>query len=81
MKNYGDRGGCYNSKIYIFTGLPEKTSPGWFILHCVFLLSCVSLVKPKRGDRPFIFTGMRPLKTLFLSMVIMFYIFASFKEI
>ena len=29
---------------------------------------------------PYIFTGMKPFKTLFLSMVIMFYIFASFKH-
>ena len=29
---------------------------------------------------PYIFTGMRPFETLFLSMVIMFYIFASFKH-
>ena len=28
---------------------------------------------------PYIFTGMKPFKTLFLPMVIMFYIFASFK--
>ena len=28
---------------------------------------------------PYIFTGMKPFKTLFLSMVIMFYVFASFK--
>ena len=27
----------------------------------------------------YIFTGMKPFKTLFLPMVIMFYIFASFK--
>ena len=27
----------------------------------------------------YIFTGMRPFKTLFLPMVVMFYIFASFK--
>ena len=70
------------SKIYIFTGLPEKTSPGWFTFHCVFLLSFVSLIKPKRGYRPDIFTGMKPLKTLFfLSMVTVFYTFASFKQI
>ena len=29
---------------------------------------------------PYIFTGMKPFKTLFLSIVIMFYIFASFKH-
>ena len=29
---------------------------------------------------PYIFTGMKPFKTLFLSMVIMFYTFASFKH-
>ena len=29
---------------------------------------------------PYIFTGMRPFETLLLSMVIMFYIFASFKH-
>ena len=70
------------SKIYILTGLPEKMSPGWFIFRCLFLLSFVSLIKPKRGDRPYIFTGVKPLKTLlFLSMVTMFYIFASFKQI
>ena len=68
------------SKIYISTGLPEKTSPGWFIFHCVFLLSFVSLIKAKRGNMPYIFTGMKPFKTLFLSMVIMFYTFASFKH-
>ena len=68
-------------KICISTGLPEKMSPGWFISHRVFLLSFVSLIKPKRGDRPYIFTVMKPLKPFFLSMVTIFYIFASFKQI
>ena len=69
------------SKIYISTSLPEKTSPGWFILHWVFfVLGFVSLIKAKGGDMPYIFTGMKPFKTLFFwPMVIMFYVFASFK--
>ena len=70
------------SKIYILTGLPEKMSPGWFIFHCPFLLSFVSLIKPKRGDRPYIFTGMKPLKTLFfVDGNYNFYFFASFNQI
>ena len=68
---------------------------GWFIFHWVFHLSCVLPIKAGRGGRPYIFTGMKTLNTLYkrfilfyarlttctLSMVIMFYIFASFKQI
>ena len=88
------------SGIYIFSGFSEKKSLGWFIFHWVFHLSCVFHIKAGRGGRPYIFTGMKTLNTLykrftlfyarlttctlpilFLSMVIMFCIFASFKQI
>ena len=67
-------------KIYIhqFTG-ENVTGLVYFTLG-IFVLGFVSLIKAKRGNMPYIFTGMRPFETLFLSMVIMFYIFASFKH-
>ena len=65
-------------KIYIFTGLPEKTSPGWFIFHRVFLLSFVSLINLSGPTSLPVWNLWKPL---FLSVVTMFYIFASFKQI
>ena len=60
----------------------KLTSPGWLFPTEFFLLSFVSLIKPKRGDRPYIFTGMKPLKTrFFVNGNYNFYFFASFNQI
>ena len=35
-----------------------------------FFLSCVSSIKTKRGGRPNIFTGMKPLKTIYIHCIV-----------
>ena len=54
------------SKIFHrFTG-ENVTGLVYFILG-IFVLGFVSLIKAKRGNMPYIFTGMKPFKTLFFA--------------
>ena len=56
------------SGINIFTGFPEKMSPGWLIFHYFYFGSCVSPIKAKRDGRPYIFTAIKPLQTFYISL-------------
>ena len=56
----------------LFSGLSEKKSLGWFIFHWVVHLSCVFPIKAGRGGRPYIFTGMKTLNTLYKRFTVFF---------
>ena len=60
------------SGIFIFSGFSEKKSLGWFIFHWVFHLSCVFPIKAGRGGRPYMFTGMKTLNTLYKQFTVFY---------
>lgn len=49
----------------------KRHQSGWLFLYWVFFFSCVSPIKSKMGEGPYIFTGMKRLKIIALERRIM----------